>query len=1127
MGQNASFRMVFSAEATVQHIDSEAEQLLGWDIEAAQASGMGLLHPSDRLAFGAMLKFLRSQPEADASLEIRLVSGQSDDSWIPATVSAANAFDDVETPGLHVNVELTDVAATGPNPALLPTPVDSDLVLSSTAGSLSNGSSSNGSSATSSDPSHATTGVQSFGPFDQDATDDQRPAPLPVSASYDPPEATDIGILLRPGSSIIDVVTGPVQGKLGCHPDSLAGLHLWELLHRDDEVEFTEALDSMEAKADGEFLSFGPLRFVNSEGTERTFDTAVIRRPNGLIVRARDSNVGQVQPTEVAQADSAVVFLDDSYNVTYASASFPALVGRPATTAVGMELLAAVHPSDRSYAEQRLRQPGLEGQIHGFLRVALAADDGSEPSAPTWQWIEVIGRNYLDDPTVAQIALQLTAVTDDSARQVADVPQPERLGTFTRDRDGNVSFINDLLLEMLGNVDATEFAAERSSLVRVGDDGVSETIELDAGDGSVRFLRSRMSPIIGADGERSGDVAVVEDITRLVESGDLPDRVADGTEGSVLVVERGVGIKYLSADLAALTGAEVSTELHEFFTPKSAVLVRSDVWPAVLETGLWSGQLWLRSTDGPAVPFHAQFHNEADLDAGEPLASVILTPLESVPDWEHEDQLAVDPLTLLSSGAGLKRRAVRAIARNVGNRAKVAVALVEIDSIADVISNADEGFSMTDVEHDTLAVAIADRLALACRHDESAARIDQQTFGVLSQRLGDDIDLEHLTSRLVDELSPTFIIDSGESQRYLNVQFSLGVAHTGDRSLSADELFDNADLAVQRARTRGRVRTASVGENGQLEISQRRSLEEEFRAALSSDQLGNQLENAYQAVLPGDLARIHVAAKEPADDDADRTDKAAISPDLSYRFEALVRWHSPSRGVVGASEVIELADDLGMSSAAGHRVLDRALEFLSSTERKHGVSVQVDVNISAAQAVERGFASRLDALLRLYEVDPAQLGIELAEPVLLAADDALLAALENLGSLGVRLVVDDVTGRLFRSHFEGITELKINRRLVEGVGRHAADTAQVAGILARAHERGLPVTAVGVATGRQLDLLSELGCSWFQGFLLGRPHAANDHDFSGQKQSAAHDQNRRVIAADTDVGQPDEEHGVA
>ncbi len=1096
MGQNATFSIVFSAEATVQHIDSSAEQLLGWDLEVAASAGLGLLHPSDRLAFGAMLKLLRSKPDEDVSLEVRLLAGESlagelshdhPESWVPVVVSSAKGPAAAEVSGLLILVSLDAVSGS----SVSGNPVSDESSLLNTAEVVDDGDLTLSSELPAIAVASANSPADSIGLFDQDALEGREAVTEPAEGSSTTDlaasEPTDIGILLRPGSSVIDVVTGPVQGKLGCHPDSLAGLHLWELLHGDDEAEFTAALDAMEAKDDGEHFAFGPLRFLRPDGDERCFDTTIISRPNGLIVRARggeDSRGLAVGSSPDDTAESAVVFLDEQFNVTYASASFSGLIGREATSAVGMELLAAVHPTDRSYVEQRLRHPAIEGEIHGFLRV---------PAESGWRWIEVIGRNYLDDPTVAQIALQLTAVDGDpETLSEPSTPQPERVGTFTRDRDGNVSFINDFLLEMLGSVDALDFATERSSLVNVGDDGMSETIEVDTGDGRMRFLRSRMSPIIGADGERTGDVAVVEDITQLVESGDLPDRIADGTEGSVLVVEQGVGIKYISADLAALTGAEVGTELHEFFTPKSAVLIRTEVWPQFPDNGVWSGQLWIRTIEGPAAPFHAQFYNEADLEDGRPLASVIVTPLESVPDWEHEDQLAVDPLTLLSSGAGLKRRAVRAIAKTIGNRSKVAVALVEIDRVADLIEKAGEEFSLTAAEQDALALAIADRLALACRHDESAARIDQRTFGVLSQRLGDNIDLEHLTARIADELSPTFVIETDRGQRYLTVQFSMGLAHTGDRSMSGDELFDNAGLALQRARSRGRVRSATVGENGQVELSERRSLEEEFRAALSADQLGNQLDNAYQAVFPQSIARSVVSGEDPNNPNP--------------RFEALVRWHSPSRGLVGASEVVELAENLGMASAVGHRVLDRALEFLASVERKYGVAPRVDVNVSASQATERGFISRLDALLRLYEIDPEQLGIEVAEPVFLSADKALGEAIENLNTLGVRLVVDDATGRLFRSSLahmnEGISELKINRRLVEGVGRHAADTAQVAGILARAQERNLTVTAVGVATGRQLDLLSELGCTWFQGFLLGRPAVGGDHQFVANANAA-------------------------
>ncbi len=1023
----APIRLIFSPQATIEHIDSQAQQLLGWDLEQTLSLSLGIFHPDDRVTVGGMLRRVRTAPSVEASADVRLVG--HDEAWVEATVVVTNRLRDDDLRGLELLVYLDKLKPLEPSPT-----------------------------------------------------------PEQTANELDPPQPTDIGILLRSGSSIIDLATGPVQGKLGCHPDELAGQHIWELLHADDEGEFTEALDAFEQLPVGAFRDYGALRFLDTDGNVRKFAVVVARRETGLVVRARDLGSDRgANPADDGEA--AVVFLDETLSITYASDSFNELFGRPATGSVGLELLAAVHPTDRWYTEQRLSHPALDGEIHGFVRAS--------PSSGHWRWFEVIGRNYLDDPTVNQIALQISEVTSEppfAARQgtkgnkgtsgsaISDQRGAQRLGTFTRDQDGNVSFVNDVLLEMFG--DAEALLASWPQLVEVGEDGMSETLEMQFGDAAPRFIRSRMRPIIGADGERTGDVAIVEDLTDLIESGDLPEDRPGDDDAAVLVLERHGGFRFVSAGITARTGADTGTDPLDFFTPKSAVLLRSEVWPAVEASGSWVGQLWVRTDDRGAVPFHAQFHAEPAVHVAGPaestpehpaeqqqvqhqeqddptllmFASVVLTPLERANDGAThavDDHLGVDPVTLLDNGAALKRRIERAIAKSVSNRTKVALALIEFDR------------PPAPEDLDEIAQQTAGRLSLACRHDEIPARIDDCTFAVLSQRMGDAIDIEHLTSRIADELAGPFHVGAANNDvagREVAVEFSLGLAYSEDAGLTADELFTNADVGLRRARSRGRVRTAIVGEQHLAKLFQRRAVEAEFREALSSEQI----DNAYQLLQPG----------SPSDG--------------THRFEALVRWTSPTIGQVIAADVVAMAADLGLATAVGHRVIDRALDFASTQQRLTRQQIEVNINVDLAQLGERGFVSRLDALLRLYNVPAARVGIEIPQAILLAPNDVIETVLPQLRDVGVRVIVDEATSRVFRGPLASVDEIKVERRLIEGVGRDPADTAQVASILTRAHEYRIGVTAVGVATGRQLDLLSDLGFDWLQGFLINRPQPGNE-----------------------------------
>ncbi len=1011
------FSLRFTAAATIQSADEAALEALGFSQDELVDRGLGLLHPSDRPVVGGFLKALRTSRDQSTfpdPIEVRFFA--ADGAIVVCTATGINRLDD-----------------------------DATLELACVVGGADDGS----------------------------ETPDETLHPAADFEPIDPPLPNDIGILLR-DNDVIDMATGPVQAKLGCHPDTLIGLHLWELVHDDDEPAFRDHLSELDESAVGTHAHYGELRFVSPEGHDHVVDAVVLVRPSGLVVRAREVEAGSSSlDTDLGdvRVDAAVVFVDEEFSVTYVSDSFASVTGRAATGSIGVELMSVVHPIDRPYVQQRLEQPALDGEIHGFVRIL--ADDG------TWGWFEVLGRNYLDDPTVGQIALHVTPA-ETAAPSPAD--WAGQRGSFSTDIDGAVCFVNARLLDVVGPPEA--HSPQWQALLETDEDGVGEIVAVDVPGATKRFLRSRVREVYGTSGEVTGTVGVVTDVTRFVVHGDLPEPIDTADGGSVIVLEQRVlegngddefgatetvQVQFLSADLAQFVGnPDLPSPLADVFTPKTALAVKSLIWPSLTSDGSWAGKLWLRSARGAATPFQAEFHGVGEASTYSALvASGVITGIDA-PTGELGD-MGLDRQTLLLSGAPLKRRLERALARTVGGNAMVALALIGVDSIEPVglgRPNAPTPF-LNPADRALLENQVADRLTSACRHDEIAARISDEHYAVLSQRLGDDIDVAHLTTRLAAALEPAFALD--DPARSYELSFSVGVASSIDGRRSSDELFLSADNALAAARNRGRTRVVVADSRPPVDIEARQEQEEAFRAGL----LAGEIDNVYQPIVARDQI------DEPP-----------------HRYEALVRWNGSDGAVRGAREVLELANRLNLAAAVGHRVADRALDFMATEQRASGRTLDMNINLGRAQLYERGFVSRLDALLRLYDVSSSQLAVELSETLVVSALPEAERLFGQLSEIGVRVVVDDVVGRLFAAGgrastaLAGVADMKLDRRLVEGVGRNAADTSQVAGLLARAREHHISVTAVGVATGRQSTLLADLGCDSLQGFLIARPASA-------------------------------------
>lgn len=213
--------------------------------------------------------------------------------------------------------------------------------------------------------------------------------------------------------------------------------------------------------------------------------------------------------------------------------------------------------------------------------------------------------------------------------------------------------------------------------------------------------------------------------------------------------------------------------------------------------------------------------------------------------------------------------------------------------------------------------------------------------------------------------------------------------------------------------------------------------------------------------------------------------------------EALIRWNSPKLGMISPATFIPLAEDNCLIVPIGDWVLHTAC-----TQNKKWMDMGFDpifisVNISAAQMNQSDFIEKLSRVLEETQLDPKYLELEITESIAMEDTEARIKVLETLRGMDLRIAIDDFgTGYSSLSYLRRfqITTLKIDQSFTRELALNAKDSAIVSTILAIGQNLNLTVTAEGVETKEQLDILKEKKCDTMQGYLYSRPISSDDFE---------------------------------
>ena len=390
---------------------------------------------------------------------------------------------------------------------------------------------------------------------------------------------------------------------------------------------------------------------------------------------------------------------------------------------------------------------------------------------------------------------------------------------------------------------------------------------------------------------------------------------------------------------------------------------------------------------------------------------------------------------------------------------------------------------------DQVIVEVGQRLRICLRNDDTVSRPLQEfpmpdavlsrmggdEFTILLEEVSEPSNAMRVAKRILSAVAEPLQVEGRE----ILASASVGVALSASTHESAEDLLQEADVAMRRAKAMGGSRCEVFNEAMHTRAVNQLKLEGELRQALEQ----GQFRLHYQPIVRLETRQI-------------------------TGFEALLRWQHPEHGLTSPDKFTTAAEDGGLLVSTGQWAILEACRQLRAWDKEISTteSVSISVNVSAKQLVDAGFISSVETALRSNGMDASRLNLEITESVAAADAKLTFTVLSNLKHLGVGVILGDFgTGHSSLNALRQLPlhALKIDRSLIGGMllDRGTSDTVDL--ILLLAHKLKLKVIAEGIESARQLEHLKHLGCELGQGSFFSPPEEAKAAERLLRRQVAA------------------------
>ncbi len=363
---------------------------------------------------------------------------------------------------------------------------------------------------------------------------------------------------------------------------------------------------------------------------------------------------------------------------------------------------------------------------------------------------------------------------------------------------------------------------------------------------------------------------------------------------------------------------------------------------------------------------------------------------------------------------------------------------------------------------DQLLIAVANLLQKCLRENDLVARLGGDEFVILLDGISSIEDATMIGDRIQRKLRSPFEL-KGQN---IFTSASIGIVFSSPNYSNAAELLRDADIAMYRAKAKGKSRYEIFDMAMYQETLKLLELENCLRQAVKR----NEFVLHYQPII-------------------------SLSHSKLVGFEALIRWQHPTKGSISPIDFIPIAEDTGLILEIGEWLLKEACRQLKQWQQQFAqipqiASLKMNVNIASQQLQQPEFIQKLDRILQETGLNGNCLRLEITESVLIDPEGGIQDTLKQIRERNIKLSIDDFgTGYSSLSYLRQfpIDNLKIDRSFIEQMNYDSENLEIVRVIITLAKTLGMDAISEGVETPQQLQQLKAFGCEFGQGFLFSRP----------------------------------------
>jgi two-component system CheB/CheR fusion protein len=579
--------------------------------------------------------------------------------------------------------------------------------------------------------------------------------------------------------------------------------------------------------------------------------------------------------------------------------------------------------------------------------------------------------------------------------------------------------------------------------------------------GCAYHLRTNHQVLLDARGNPTVFIIEAEDITKLRQADEqlrLTAQVFEHAGEAIVVTDNQFVIQSVNYAFTGITGYTKNEAIGcQLFEQLQSDQHTESFYSTMLQTlqdgGFWQGELRNKRKSKELYSLWLTINRVNDHHGKIEHYVAVFADISSIRDNERKaEYLAThDTLTKLPNRSLFHDRLRQALLSARRHKQRVALLFIDLDNFKTINDTLGHDFG------DELLKEAAIRLREVLRDHDTVARMGGDEFTAILTNCDEKVATQ-IATRIIDDLAMSYNV----MQHQLFVSASVGIAFYPQDSNNSTDLIKAADSAMYRAKESGRNRFEFFKQEMHTRLLQQTAIESGLRNALNQK-----------------LFKLVYQPKFNVE-----------NPEQLVGAEALLRWQDPDLGQVSPEDFIPIAERSGLIGATTEFVIDTVCTQIAQWQAG-GIQVPtIALNISARDLLVAGFSYKLIQSIGHYHLNCEAIQLEITEGSLLDNNATVYDNLAVASEHGIRISIDDFgKGYSSLSYLKRLplSELKIDKSFVDGLGQDKEDEAITLAIISLAKALELHTVAEGVETPEQLAWLEQQGCDMAQGYLLAKP----------------------------------------